>query len=494
MSLVGFSTLSCARRSARAFAFTAALLLAGPDVRADTSAYDAKPWLEDLDQTGAAMQSKYANLEWLVFEREVDLPALFADTRGRLESATSEAEARAAFDRLARKLGDGHVQFRWPQQNSVAPQAPKTGCAAIGLNAGMQGPPAASLIPGYTPLNTAPISEFPAGTLKVAGHKLGVVKIGVFTPQGYPELCPAALAALDIAPDAACDEDCADRVQARMTQQMTLDLMEVLADIRRSGAQILLVDIAGNGGGTEWAEAAMRMMTRQHLRSARLQFVRGEHWARNFADIEADLRNYARDAKSSDRNSLLAWADAVAERRHEAETPCDSGPLWQGKQPGCRWLGDAFYSSGILPKADPDRLKSKPWASLVFKPVQFPYREGVWRGPLIVLVDAGTGSAAEQFTAILQDNHAAAVLGAPTVGAGCGHTNGGTPTTLSHSGAVLELPDCVRLRADGSNEVMGIQPDVLVGLRSNDGPHRRGLRIAEKLPDAIAQALRRSRP
>jgi hypothetical protein len=58
---------------------------------------------------------------------------------------------------------------------------------------------------------------------------------------------------------------------------------------------------------------------------------------------------------------------------------------------------------------------------------------GVWRGPLIVLVNGGTGSAAEQFAAVLQDNHAVIVMGAPTVGAGCGHTNGGTSTTLKNS-------------------------------------------------------------
>ena len=81
-------------------------------------------------------------------------------------------------------------------------------------------------------------------------------------------------------------------------------------------------------------------------------------------------------------------------------------------------------------------------------------------------------------------------MGAPTVGAGCGHTNGGTPTTLNNRGGILELPDCARLRADGSNEVMGIQPDVLVGLRTTDGSHRQGIRVSEKLREAVARALK----
>jgi hypothetical protein len=88
-----------------------------------------------------------------------------------------------------------------------------------------------------------------------------------------------------------------------------------------------------------------------------------------------------------------------------------------------------------------------------------------------------------------EGNRAAIVMGAPTVGAGCGHTNGGTPTTLKNSGGILEMPDCARMRSDGSNEVMGIQPDVLVGLRTTDGPHRQGVRVAEKLPEAVARAI-----
>jgi C-terminal processing protease CtpA/Prc len=112
----------------------------------------------------------------------------------------------------------------------------------------------------------------------------------------------------------------------------------------------------------------------------------------------------------------------------------------------------------------------------------------MWDGPLIVLTDQETWSAAEEFAAVLQDNKAAVVIGARTGGAGCGHTNGGTPTTLKNSGAVPELPDCVRFRADGSNEVRGILPDVPVALRANDGVKFRAALIAQKLPIAIAEA------
>ena len=460
-----------------------------------SSTYDPKPWLEDLEQSRAALKAKYANLEWAVFEREADLPALFADAKARVESASSEAEAHTAFDRLARRIGDGHVRFSWPRQSANTPSSVQgADCAELGYDARMRGAAAAALVPGYTPLADPSAEEFPAGILQAAGQRIGVVKIGLFSPKGYPDLCAAALAALKIAPKETCDDACADRIEAWASKRMTQDLMAQVRALRAAGAVILLVDLVGNGGGSEWAEAAARIVSAVRLKSNRVNFVRGEHWAAAFSKMETELRAAARDADGQDQPLLLELATAVAGRRREAEIFCDSEPMWRGTRPTCQRLGEGFFSSGLVDSADPAALRGKSWASLVFTPVQYPFEEGVWRGHLIVLVDGATGSAAEQFAALLQDNGVALVMGAPTAGVGCGHTNGGTPTTLRNSHATLELPDCVRLRKDGSNEVMGIQPDVLVGLRSQDGPHRIASRIASKLTEAVERAMRMKQP
>jgi hypothetical protein len=459
-----------------------------PIVTASGTAFDARAWLDDLNQTQQALATKYANLEWVVFERELNLAALFTETKQRIEAAPNASEARAALDRLARKLGDGHVEFQWRVQHG-ATQPPTADCAALGYNARMFGTPVAALAPGYVALPGPVAAEFPAGTLKVGAHKVGVIKIGIFTPQGVPALCTAALTALQIPPDAPCDEACSNRIEAWASDQMTADLANQLRALKAAGSELVLVDVANNGGGTEWAEAAARMVTAVQLKSESVGFVRGAHWSSALAKKEAELRAAAEKANEQDRGYLVALAEEVAARRREAETPCDSSALWRGEHLTCRWLVDGLFSTGLL-DSDSARVHGKPWASHVFKPAKFNYPEAVWRGPLIVLVNAYTGSAAEEFTAVLQDNHAAVVMGAPTVGAGCGHTDGGTPTTLNNSGGVLEVPDCARFRADGSNEVMGIQPDVLVGLRSVDGPHRQGLRVAAWLPEAVERALK----
>jgi hypothetical protein len=52
------------------------------------------------------------------------------------------------------------------------------------------------------------------------------------------------------------------------------------------------------------------------------------------------------------------------------------------------------------------------------------------------------------------------VIGERTYGAGCGYTDGGIRHVLPHTGLDVRLPDCVRARADGMNEVEGVTPDV----------------------------------
>ena len=457
------------------------------------SSFDPKPWIEDLNQVRETLATKYANLEWAVFDHEVDLGRLFADTKARVEMATSDADARAAFDRFARKLGDGHVVFDWPHAGHPAAQAGPAPdqCSALGYDAIMRADPVAANVPGYQALSTPQSSDFPAGIITLNRQSVGVVQIGVFTPQGFPMLCEAALKELSVSLHEPCNDTCSDRVELWAAGQLTLELAAQLHALKQSGATLLVVDIAANGGGSEWSEAVARMVTPRRLRSEAVGFVRGEHWAKSLSEDETSLRQFAEHETGNDRAMLLRLADQAEVMRKVARAPCDSAPLWRREHLACNWLGTGLYASGFLASADPSLLRGKPWATLVFEPMKFPYDEGVWRGPLIVLVDRNTGSAAAQFAALLRDNRAAIIMGEPAAG-GCGHTNGGTPTRLRNSGATLEVPDCARFRVDGSNEMVSVQPDVLIGFTAVDGPHCRGARFLAKLPEAVnrAEALR----
>ncbi len=468
---------------------------AAPASGAALADFDTRPWISDLHEIRAALSEKYANFEWAVFERELDLSDLFARTETRLGNATNDSEAKAAIDRLIRAFGDGHVRVVWPtNQTAAAATAPggatraSSLCETLGYDAAKNGQALGPHVPGYQPLPATVAAEFPAGIVRLGRQRVGVIRIGLFSPVGSPNLCASVLSTLAIAADTDCDAVCADRVASAAYTLLSRDLALRIRALRRLGATTLLIDLTGNGGGSEWAEAAARIVSPLSLRSERLGFVRGAHWVTHWQSLGAELRQAADQASGQDRAKLTRWALEVDRAQAEARTSCLSTPFWSGQRPDCEWLGHDFYATGVLAQADAAALRAKRWGSLVFSPAEYDFEEAVWHGPLLVLVDSNTGSAAEEFAAVLQDNKAAAVIGAPTAGAGCGHTNGGTPTTLSHSHAVLELPDCARIRLDGSNEVGGVDPDVLVGFRATDGMRRKGLRLLKALPRGLSVA------
>ena len=73
---------------------------------------------------------------------------------------------------------------------------------------------------------------------------------------------------------------------------------------------------------------------------------------------------------------------------------------------------------------------------------------------------SGRTSASEQFATLLQYNRSATIVGETSYGAGCGYTNGGIRLHLENTSLRVWMPDCVRVRADGENELSGVEPDL----------------------------------
>lgn len=461
-----------------------------PAPTAPAPAWSPAPWLADLTAMQEAMRTKYANLLWLLEEREIDLDALFLRAGRALAGARSDAEAVAIFNRLIQRIGDGHVNLNWarpplPPGVQAAPAAPPSAptaesfCRARGYDSASPG--LGPALTGYRPLDNSDL--LPAGTARIAGTAYGILRIGIFSPHGFNSLCTQAVAALSIPIGRPCDEACDNRIVTHAYARLTAAMAERLTALGAAGAEILIVDITGNGGGSEWTEAAARMVTARTLQSARLAFVRGPHWAGIWGRNAERLRSFAAAAQGEERRRLLAWAAEADAAKVEAERSCPP----RG-DPACPWLARAGFSTGLVGRVREGEFTDEPWGAWVFNPGQHRYRQGAWSGPVIILTDQETWSAAEQFAALLQDNRAALIVGARTGGSGCGHSWGGTPTRLPNSGATLTLPDCARLRADGSNEVRGIVPDHLLAWRANDSRLFRARLLEAALPEAQAEA------
>lgn len=477
-------------------AAAAAVLLVSPALAQTAAApppaaaYDAEGWISDLQVVRQAMATRYANLQWAAEEREIDLAAAFDSAERQLRGFEHDSQARALFDRFEQRLGDGHVEFRWPEPAAAAavePQSPPDPCASIGVQTYTDGRAIGPRLSGYRPLGPVD-APFPTGLISVEGRTVGVLRVPVFMATTRPELCAQALAALSRPAGAAWDDAATRQLYSSLNGLYSAAFIAALKRLKDAGAEVLLLDLAGNPGGSEWAEAAARMLTPVRLESARLAVVRHPHWLEQIRMRMTDLDAAIAASQGAHRQRLQSLRAELLAMRAEVERPCDASALLQRRPAPCAiTVAGPMRATGLLASGDPALREHPTWTSL-FDPYRLDWREGVWRGPLLVLVDEGSASAAEEVAATLQDNRAALIIGAPTMGAGCGFVNGGIPTPLPHSGGTLMLPDCVRLRADGSNEVMGVQPDLLIGIRRFDGLRRRALRVDAALPEAVRRA------
>ena len=283
-----------------------AALSAAASVPAAT--FNQAAWLADLEQARQAFHENYANWDWAETERGIKIDALFDDLEARMRRARSEAQAMAVFNRLSQKLGDGHVEIDWPEPPRVPqptpvkspPPAPDL-CSNLGYDARQNGPGTAQAIDRYAPLQTSGSNPFDVGIVTVAGTKVGIVRIGIFQPQGYPELCRTAVREFSIPTDKPCDDHCQDKIVTFAYRRLTGALEQRARQLKAAGAGVLLVDITNNGGGSEWAEAAARIFSPKLLVSERRGFVRGEHWATQWRDLASDLRKHAKKAPRADK-------------------------------------------------------------------------------------------------------------------------------------------------------------------------------------------------
>jgi hypothetical protein len=450
-------------------------------------------WLEDFSQLKRELSDHYANLDWAVEVRKLDLKGLSQQTELRLRQAQDDTEAKRAIGSFLNTFGDGHLSVEWRANNVTV-------AGATDIRPNIDQPPLCKRLRfetqnypprvvftelgNFTPINTSDSKYFSIGILAVRpGMIVGTIRISIFSEYAFYDLCEQTTARLGMAKDSPCDEECADRIERESANLLTAALARQIDVLKSNKIGLLLVDITGNGGGTNWSEPAARTLSGKSLLSPRQQFIRHAHWTRQLERrlqvIEAD----AAKRESLNRKLLLRSAAILRKALTETQRPCSRDAVWENRKPECSIVvsDPVLFPQSVLPFAKPGTLPDKPSSRYLFFPSRYAYREGVYDGRLMILVDQGTWSSAEYFAAMLRDNDAATVVGSPTGGAGCGYTNGGIATYLKNSGARIKIPDCVRLRADGSNEVAGITPDILIAWRSNDSPYQRAKRVSDAL-------------
>jgi hypothetical protein len=485
-----------------AFRITSALLisLAALVGQAQTPAFDRDPWLQDYATMKQALERTYANLAWFGSpEGDVDLRALDRQTMAALQAATSDVEARAAILAFVRGFHDGHFsQLRTPPANgapaqpdvwTMTRQDPNSGCPAL---SNKQSSPAEfsrpfESLPGYHQLADGVTSPFRAAIVNVGATttSVGIVRIPEFE-ELHVSLC------VELWPHDELWTMQGKLLRGPMRRAMEHRWYQTLADLlrtfRREGVGAVLIDIGNNSGGDDSGDIAARLFTATPMHSSPLWMVQDPGAAGAYFDEQLDALGQASttDAKVK---ALIDESLAVftTGKSHLSDQTCPMDWVWHERRAwsaqSCRRLVAAGSAGGPLDWIAPGVVKDADVASVLHWPTQVTTLWGAWTGSVYVLTDNRTYSSAEMFAAVMQNNHVARTIGLRTGGDGCGFMSTPTPLVLPHSQLRFRVPNCVRLRADGTDEVAGVTPDLPVPMA--DG--------AAKVLDVLVGDLKRGR-
>lgn len=436
--------------------------------------YDPADWIADLNQIKQTLAEQAPNLEWSIEERGLDLPELARQTEDALYAAKSDTVAREALREFLNQLGDGHISLEWPDEEDRQGDSWGTAsiCKSLGYTDEQQNPGLPFDKVGGRAISTPDSAVFPIYVLDLPGGRLGVLRIPSFHEWGYYRFCPQAVAEIGVPDDGECAEDCGAAIGRKAADLLTQAVANQIEALKKEGVTALAVDITQNGGGSLWLDPVARMLTPVKLKTSRLAFTRTQQWrdalAANLQAVEADLANPI--VGLGYRTVLTQAQTKLTAALADAKQSCDRTAIWAGKHPNCSLVAPTqLYASGVVDYAEPGEYTLLRSAGALFFSSLYDYDEGLWRGPLYVMLDEGSASAAEHFATLLKDNGAATLIGEPSFGAGCGWMAAGDqPYRLARTGADLHVPDCIWLRKDGTNEVAGVEPDIMIPWRYYD--------------------------
>ena len=465
-----------------------------------SASFDRSAWLQDYRHLKTQLEQDYANLAWFASPQGgVDLPGLDRATQAALNHAENDAQARQAILNFVESLHDGHFSRLpdLPESNAVPAAEPldasldsddaATACAAsdYGFNSQVAFSLPFESLPGFHLQSDGSTQVFRSGLLtRSDGRKIGIVRIPDFKQREYG-LCLETWRVL--ARSSVPDRESVNRL---VVENWYATLATRLRDLRTAGASLLLVDVGRNNGGNDSGDISVRLFTDKPVHSARLQVSQSQVGTAYLDEQIQELQHGLELKPSIGTRRLLEQTIARFQdmKSDSARTHCDLSWVWSERRDwngsGCHRLVDAGSAGGPLDYLSAAGRSDIAAAAKLHWPIQARRVEGSWTGPVYVLTDGGTYSSAEMFAAALQNNRLARVVGSRTGGDGCGFMIDSDPVVLPNSKLRFRVPNCVRLRANGGNEVAGVVPDLPVLTTGGESRRARAARVLNTIADA----------
>ena len=463
--------------------------------------------MDDYATLKHELEIRYANLAWFASpEGGVDLPAIDRQTLARLASAKTDDDAKAAILAFVRAFHDGHFSQTAggdaagaPAGRGVAPgnptyrrDDPATGCAALNFVA--SDPPQFSLpfetLAGFKLYTDGISTPFRAGVLQAGeGHsRVGIVRIPAFEELVTFASCLAEWRREDIWDSTGTLRTA--RLRQAVQASWYTDLADVLRRFARDSVAAVAVDVGNNSGGDDSGDIAARLFSIKPLHSSAMWISQDSTAAWPYFDEEITALTNAQHRDTS--STLIKDAlDGFLRERDRLKEPCSMSWVWAERRSwhgtACKRLVPVGSAGGPLSYLSPDAVRDSVVARDLHWPAAVAPLWGRWNGPLYVITDGRTYSSAEMFAAVLRNNDAAKTIGARTGGDGCGFVDNRGLVILSHSGLRFRVPNCVRLRADGSDEVAGVSPDLPILPQQGENARARALRLIQTLTTDLSR-------
>jgi Peptidase family S41 len=468
--------------------------------------YDPKPWLEDYQEVRLLMGEKYVNLDWSIARYRLDIRQLHAETYHDLIYARSDKDAGRILRRFVDSFQDPHVSLLAADRPPLGPQpatrplsrvtSPAEACAALNYR-DRAGAFAFSLRPAKNLRRLPGSNSFPAALLEgqAGAAPIGLLRIGSFSERDYRGAClrewPSFRQALAGTCEGACQRNFDLAVSARLLRELSFRIRE----LRLAGAGAILIDVTDNPGGHPWARTAAKLFTPRPLPVFRASLSKGHHTTESLLHDRQIVFRYLTTHRlaPSDRAALESALCRLDDLIAEIGSLCMAGPVWDGEpwRLGCSRLSTRPYFHGGVLEADPGGRFPFEVAQVIHVESFYPHLPGAWDGPVAVLTDEDTASAAELFAGYLKFGAGALLLGRHTANAGGGWTLGQYGWTLENSGMHLYMPDTAEYWPTGENAREGLEPDLRSPLPPRKNSAFTAAWLARTLPQFVVPPAER---
>jgi hypothetical protein len=441
-------------------------------------------WIIDYEAMRDYIADNYANLEWSISEGRIDPYRLNVQTLAAIRAAQSDYEARRELSRFVRAFHDPHLALleagppghwydklrEWARRPRSTTR-PKAACTALGFQRGHRrlGFVTSEALERLSAFQKSESESFPAGIITLGASRFGFIRIPTFELSNYSESCERVWpkVAKDVNVLIGCDGYCKREIESLMYQDLVDKLSQQVVRLASQRIDAVVVDVTDNpGGSVGLSELFARALTTATLPAERTLLLKSGS-AQNWLKRKSAYLHHARLVKGVP-TAVHEWIDEGYHRSQSLlaefdEAPCDRR-VWftYPIDADCSQLTKGLVFDGGLFAGLPRgfALSTRLHDDAFDAWLRQDSRDHVWGGPLIVLVNRHTCSAAESFTKSLHDYSGALLLGERTDGAGGGWMFGDGGLVLPYSRLRIVAPDHVLFLKDGRNARVGIEPDV----------------------------------